>query len=74
MKTAQKYMVLTYMRETGSITQQEANFAFGCTRLSGRIYDLKKIGHEIVKEWETSPNRFGVMTRYARYRLREGKA
>ena len=39
--------VLEYMKEHGSITSLEAIRAFGCTRLSGRIFDLKRRGYNI---------------------------
>lgn len=61
--------VLDYMRRKGSISQKEAADAFGCERLSGRIYDLKRMGYRIVTTFDTKPNRFGDMTRFARYYL-----
>ena len=62
-------MVLRYMREEGSITPLEAMREFGIMRLSGRIYDLKTEGHDIVAETEESVNRYGKTIRYAKYRL-----
>ena len=64
-------MVLDYMKRNGSITQKDAINEFGCYRLSGRIYDLRKLGHEIIKSTECMPNRYGVSVTYARYRLKE---
>ena len=40
-------------------------------RLGARIFDLKREGYEIKKETETSKNRYGEDTSYARYRLVE---
>lgn len=61
--------ILKYMRENGSITQNDAFREFGCTRLAARIADLRKDGHVVVCEMETGPNRSGYITRYARYKL-----
>ena len=40
-------------------------------RLGARIFDLKREGYAIKKEMETSKNRYGEDTSYARYRLVE---
>lgn len=63
--------VLKYMRDFGSITQLEAMQDLGCMRLGARVYDLKREGYAIKKETETSKNRYGEDTSYARYRLVE---
>lgn len=69
MKQAER--VLKYMRDFGSITQLEAMQDLGCMRLGARIFDLKREGYAIKKETETSKNRYGEDTSYARYRLVE---
>lgn len=69
MKQAER--VLKYMRDFGSITQMEAIRDIGCMRLGARIFDLKREGYTIKKETETSKNRYGEDTSYARYRLVE---
>ena len=61
--------VLEYMKQTGGITQAEAYDAFGCTRLSGRIYDLKKRGIGIRATNVAGFNRYGEPCHYARYTL-----
>ena len=63
--------ILKYMRDFGSITQVEAIRDLGCMRLAARIDDLKREGHMICRATETSKNRYGENTRYARYRLVE---
>lgn len=63
--------ILKYMRDFGSITQLEAMQDIGCMRLAARIADLKRDGHAIRREMETSKNRYGEDTSYARYRLVE---
>ncbi len=61
--------LLTCLRERGSITSWEAIQHFRYTRLSGRIYDLKRLGHNIVTTMEEGKNSDGEVCRYARYRL-----
>ena len=63
--------ILKYMHDFGSITQLEAMQDIGCMRLDARIADLKRDGHAIRREMETSKNRYGEETSYARYRLVE---
>ena len=63
--------ILKYMHDFGSITQLEAMQDIGCMRLAARIADLKRDGHAIRREMETSKNRYGEETSYARYRLVE---
>ena len=65
MKQAER--VLKYMRDFGSITQLEAMKDLGCMRLG----DLKREGYNIRRDMETSKNRYGEDTSYARYRLVE---
>lgn len=67
----QNEMVLEYMREHKGITPMEAIELFGITRLSGRIFELKKQGISIRRVDCEGLNRFGKKTRYARYELRE---
>ena len=63
--------ILTYLQEHGSITSWEAIQHFRCTRLSGRIYDLRKRGFDITATTEESVNADGEKVRYSRYRLVE---
>ena len=46
----QSEQILNYMKEHGSITSMEAFSRLGITRLSARIYDLRKDGVKIVQE------------------------
>ena len=61
--------VLRHLKDYGSITQWEAIRDYGITRLGARIWDLKRDGHNIVAERETSVNRYGDKTAYTRYRI-----
>lgn len=49
---SQNDQILRYMTVHGSITSAEAFTAFGCTRLSARIWDLKRMGFNITKKRE----------------------
>jgi len=59
--------VLRHLKDEGSITQREAARRYEIYRLAARIYDLRREGHDIEKEMETSDNGKA----YARYYLRQ---
>ena len=67
----QKDMILSFMRENGSITQLQAAEEFGCWRLGARIWDLKADGHKIRTDMVTRKNRYGKRIAFARYSLEE---
>lgn len=71
MKKSQKEKILAYMKEHGSITPLDALEAFGCFRLSGRIYELRHEGHNIVAYDACAKNEDGEVKHYAIYRLEE---
>ena len=62
-------MILHHMKMHGSITTMEAFQKYGVTRLSGRIWELKRQGHNIEKVMDTNENN----KTYARYFLKEGE-
>lgn len=64
--------VLDYMREYGSITSLEAFRDLGITRLSGVIFELRKI-YPINSITESSRNRYGEKTSYSRYYLADAE-
>ena len=66
-----KDRVLKYMRDFGSITSWEAFKELGVTRLSAVIFNLKRDGHEIASEKESTRNRYGDRVSFSRYRLIE---
>lgn len=72
-KTTQCDRIVQYMHDFGSITSWEAMKELGCMRLASRIHDLRDRGVGIKKEMETSKNRYGEDTRFARYRLEDGE-
>ncbi len=67
----QNRQVLQFMREHRGITSMEAFDRFGITRLSGRIFELRREGYDIETVNEESKNRYGRPVRYARYILHE---
>ena len=67
----QKSEVLNHLKEKGSITSLEAIRNYGATRLSSIIYDLRyKDGYDIVTNMVEGKNRYGRMSRFAKYTLR----
>ena len=65
-----KDRVLKYMQDYGSITSLDAIREFGNTRLSASIWSLRHEDEiEIESITESSLNRYGEETRYARYYL-----
>ena len=71
MKNSQSEMILEYIKENGSITPKDAYREFDCLRLAAQIHSLKRQGVRIKSTLETSRNRFGKRTCYARYSLCE---
>lgn len=61
--------ILRYIERKGGITTMDAFTKLGCTRLSGRIYDLRQSGYKIVSVRKEGLNRFGEPTSYVEYRL-----
>lgn len=70
-KVTQTDRVYQYMKDFGSITQLDAIKDLGVMRLASRISDLRNMGIAITREMETSKNRYGENTTYARYRLED---
>ena len=70
----QTQMILEHLKQHGSITQKDAMDNYGIMRLGARIWDLKHDGYKIETERETSVNRYGEKTAYARYSLRRSRS
>lgn len=64
----QKERIRKYLDDFGSITPLEAMRDLGIMRLGARIWEMIRAGEPIIRETETAQNRYGKMTRYARYR------
>lgn len=52
----QTAQILAYLQSGHSISQLHAYYLFQCTRLSSRIFDLRKDGHNIVSKNHYDPN------------------
>lgn len=78
--SSQNTTILEHLRSGNTVTQLEAYNAFGCTRLSARIYDLRKrLESEGDKEAIDSvfiafTSRSGKQGRYCRYYLKRLQA
>lgn len=69
----QETRVLNYMLDFGSISSWEAIKELGITRISARIFNLRKKGYFIENEWEYTTNRYGDKIKYVRYTLNKEK-
>ncbi len=68
----QNEMVLKYLQEKGSITVYESYAELFVTRLSARIYDLKrKYGCEFEEKMITKKNRYGKTCSFKKYILKK---
>ena len=61
--------VFDYILEFGSITSLEAFVDLGETRLSGRIYELKKKGVNIISDFKSVKNRYGESRQVKEYKI-----
>lgn len=68
---SQNDIILTHLKEHGSITSIEAVNRYGITRLAARISDLKKRGIEILTRETEVKTRYGRTARIAVYTLNE---
>lgn len=68
MKT-QNDQVLDFMKQNGGITAMNAYEKLKITRLSARIYDLRKAGVEIEKERVSYISQDGIAKHYDIFRL-----
>lgn len=69
-RETQKDKVLRYLKKYGSITTWESFMEHGDTRLSDKIYRLKKEGYEFDEEWVTRKNRDGYPVTFKKYILK----
>lgn len=63
----QTQRILTYLKEHGSITTWQSFRLFGDTRLSDKIFRLKKLGYKFSEKWITKKNRYGEPVRFKKY-------
>lgn len=65
----QSEKVLRHIQELGSISSWEAIQQYGITRLGARIFELRKLGYNIISERQSVKNRFGENVSFAVYKL-----
>ena len=68
MKDTQVKRIIRFMQKHGSITTMQA-FEMGITRLASRIFDIRRMGIEVISETVTGKNRWGETVHFARYTL-----
>lgn len=69
----QNEMILNYIKQNGEITSMDA-FRLGVTRLSGRVFDLRRMGYPVMMRRETKKSPSGRYKTYGVYYLKEGDA
>ena len=65
----QRELVVKYIHDFGSISSWDAFKDLGITRLSAKIWELKRDGYIISKERKTARNRYGKAIWYDRYTI-----
>ena len=60
---------MKHLQERGGITSAEAFKLYGITRLSGRIYELRRDGYKVVGYKQAGINRDGEKVFFDRYML-----
>ena len=70
MEMSQNQKILKHLRSGKSLSPLQALGLFGCYRLAGRIYDLKRAGHQI----ETIIKSDDQGRTYASYALKHDEA
>lgn len=66
-KVNKTQLVLKHLKEKGNITSWEAIQKYGATRLSAIIFNLKDKGYLIDSIRMESEDRYGNVSRYAKY-------
>lgn len=72
MTVSQNKRILAHLMTKGSITPMEAISEYGITRLSARIWDLRRDGIGIGMVMEKGVNRWGGKVEFAKYFLTGG--
>lgn len=63
--------ILAHLKSGQSISSMEAFELYGVTRLSAKIFELRKKGYEIKCQKRCTTNRFGHTSYYKDYYLEE---
>lgn len=67
---SQEMMVLDHLKNIGPISQRIAVNRYSIYRLSGRIFNLRRLGYQIDSVWQESINKYGQKVRYVEYVLK----
>ena len=67
----QEQRILKHLKDYKHITSWEAIMEYGVTRISARIFNLKKQGYKIKTERISTKNRYGDSVSFAKYILEE---
>lgn len=62
-------MVLQHLKDYDSISTWEAIQQYGITRISDKVFRLKKKGYNIISERIIFINRYGKQGTYSKYKL-----
>lgn len=65
--------ILNHMQTIGGISAYDAVMRYGITRLSARIFDLRKAGYKIASDTVKTKNRDGKCCQYEVFRLEDAK-
>ncbi len=63
----QEQKIINYVERFGSITTLDAFRDLAITRLSARIFNIKKLGYKVSSVREKSKNKLGEEVNYSRY-------
>lgn len=61
--------ILNHLQSNVGITSKEAFEQYGCTRLSDKIFNLRKQGYSIINVNRQCIDRFGHNANFVEYRL-----
>lgn len=65
--------ILWHLEHRGYITTFTAFRKYGCTRLSAKIFDLRRKGYNISSKPVTKTNRYGLTCTFYNYYLKKDK-
>lgn len=70
-KTNKTQKVIQHLKKKGSITSWQAIKLYGETRLAAVVHNLRERGYMIDSLWMEDTDRYGNVSRYVKYVLKE---
>lgn len=70
---SQEELLVKHFKTRKYITTWDAYSKYGITRLSAKIYNLKKAGYRFKDKFMTAKNRYGIVVNFKRYELVKGE-